>query len=116
MAAGSYYYDAIGIAKAQGIAQGDGVSFKPEAPITRQEAMALLYRTLNITGHDMDSYSVALNTFTDVDKVADWAVEPIGALVGAEIIQGSNDQLNPLGNMTRAEMAVALDKALLKLN
>ncbi|MBR3391408.1 MAG: S-layer homology domain-containing protein [Firmicutes bacterium] len=116
VAAGSYYYDAIGIAKAQGIAQGDGVSFKPEAPITRQEAMALLYRTLNITGHDMDSYSVALNTFTDVDKVADWAVEPIGALVGAEIIQGSNDQLNPLGNMTRAEMAVALDKALLKLN
>ncbi|MBQ3287314.1 MAG: S-layer homology domain-containing protein [Firmicutes bacterium] len=110
--AGSYYFDAIACAKALGIAKGDGTNFQPESSITRQEAMALLYRTLEITGHDMNSYSVALNTFTDVDKVADWAVEPISALVGARIIQGSNNELNPLGNLTRAEMAVALNNAL----
>ena len=116
VASGSYYYDAIAIAKVLGIAQGDGTNFKPDASITRQEAMALLYRTLTITEHDMSAYNADLSSFTDNALVADWAKAPVSALVGAKIIQGSNNQLNPLGNMTRAEMAVALDKALLNLD
>ena len=110
--AGSYYYDAIAVAKALGIAQGDKGSFKPEAPITRQEAMALLHRTLSLSGCDLPDGSSALDGFSDSALVADWARTPVCSLAAAGVIQGNNQALDPLGLLTRAEMAVILKRAL----
>ena len=110
--AGSYYYDAIAAARTLGIAQGDGSFFKPDSSITRQEAMALIYRTLKITGHGISSGSTDLSGFTDAGQVAGWAEESVRALTGAGIIQGSDNQLNPLDSLTRAEMAVILSRTL----
>lgn len=108
----SYYYDAIAAAKEIGIAKGDGSSFFPERSITRQEAMTLIYRTVINAGYDMSAYTADLGSFKDGASVADWASAPISALVGAGVINGSNGNINPLGNMTRAEMSVALYRAL----
>ncbi len=109
---GSYYFDAIATLKALGIAKGDGVNFNPEDAITRQEAMTLIYRTLVILGVDLDSYSGSLDSFADASSIADWAQSPIKALVGAGIINGSDGNILPEGSMTRAQMAVALYRAL----
>lgn len=109
---GSYYYDAIAAAKELGIAKGDGKGFSPEKSISRQEAMTLIYRTVVIEGIDMSQYKADLSTFKDSASVADWAVDPVTALVGSGVINGADGKINPNGNMTRAEMAVALYRAL----
>lgn len=108
---GSYYHDAILAAQAMGIARGSGGLFRPEDPITRQEAMALICRTLDYLGHPLPA-SGDLTAFSDGDTVSPWARDAVSALVGAGIINGSGGRLNPFGSMTRAEMSVALYRAL----
>lgn len=110
--ADSYYAQAIAAGKALGIAQGSGGSFRPTGSISRQEAMTLLYRALQAAGKDLDGSAGALDAFADGDAVADWAVEGVSALVHAGVIQGSEGRIDPDGTMTRAEMAVALWRAL----
>lgn len=111
--ADSYYHDAIAAAKALGIAKGYGTGyFYPESSITRQEALTLLQRAMSVDGNDMDGTPADISSFVDHEQVADWAREAMGSLVGAGVIRGSNNHLYPLGVLTRAEMAVALHKAL----
>lgn len=107
-----YYFDAVAAAKALGIAKGDGENFNPEATITRQEAMTLLCRTLTVCGKSLDAYTADLGAYSDSAAVADWAVDSIKTLVGAGVINGKDGAIDPTGSMTRAEMAVALCRAL----
>ena len=112
--AGSYYAQAIAAAKAQGIAQGGGDTFNPTGALTRQDAMVLLYRTLSRTGHALpDASGNYLSRFSDGGTVAGYAQGPVAALVQAGVIQGdTSGRLNPLGSLTRAEMAVILHRVL----
>ena len=105
----TYYYSAILTAKALGIARGDGVSFRPESAITRQEAMTLLCRALECAGKTLESG--LLDGFEDAGDVAAWAAESVGALAQAGIITGSGGKIAPVGLMKRAEMAAALCRA-----
>ena len=115
VAAGSYYYDAIAAAKSLGIATGSGDgSFSPKSSITREDAMTLLYRTLVKVGK-MPSTTNDLSSFTDKASVSSYALDSIKALAGAGVINGSDGKLAPQGNMTRAQMAQVLYKALTKL-
>lgn len=105
--ADSYYYNAVGSAKAAGIAQGSGESFMPENTITRQDLITLAYRAFLTKGYisgtdDMTS----LDAFADKDSISDYALAPMASMVKAGIIQGSDGRVNPLGNATRAEVAV----------
>ena len=73
--------------------------------------MALICRTLDYLGHPLPA-SGDLTAFSDGDTVSPWARDAVSALVGAGIINGSGGRLNPFGSMTRAEMSVALYRAL----
>ena len=108
---GSYYHDAIYALKRAGIAQGDGENFNPESSITRQDAMVLIFRTLAPLGTDFDA-TADLSAFPDAGDVADYAADVISALVAAGVINGKDGRLAPADNMTRAEMAVSLNRAL----
>lgn len=108
----SYYYDAIAVGKALGIVKGDGGEFRPKDAVTRQEAMAMLYRALNVAGVDMSKYKGSLDSFSDASNVSSWAKESIAALVDAGIINGNGGKMLPKDNLTRAEMAVALFRAM----
>ena len=114
--ADSYYYDAIAAAKALGVAQGkgDGDRFSPTDPLTRQDAMVLLQRTLQAANRDIESYGGgSLSRFKDADAVAEYARQAVELLVQAEVIQGDDsNQVNPRGNLSRAEMAVILHRVL----
>ena len=113
--ANSYYAQAIAVAKALGIAQGgsDG-AFRPADPLTREDAMVFLYRTLSRTGKTLAEAPAAyLNRFSDGSATSSYAQGSVAALVQAGIIQGDNNgRLNPKGSLTRAEMAVILHRVL----
>jgi hypothetical protein len=103
----SYYYNAIGRARAAGIASGDGENFMPESTITRQDLITLSYRAFLAKGYivsvtDTDS----LESFADKESISDYAKTAMASMVKSGIIQGSDGRVNPLGNATRAEVAV----------
>jgi hypothetical protein len=107
---GDYYYEAVGIAKALGITNGDGKgNFNPRAEITRQDMFTLTARALAVVGYELDAAPGAvLDSFTDKDQIASYAQAPIAALVADGLVRGSGGKLNPQDSTTRAEAAVFL--------
>lgn len=109
--ADAYYADAVSAAKTLGIAAGNSGKFSPEAKMTREDAMVFLKRTLDLTGVRFAPGD--LSAYADADEVSDYAVEAIAALAKAGMISGGTDgRLNPGGQITRAEMAVFLYRAI----
>ena len=78
---------------------------RPDATISRQEAMVILARTKTFA--DADAAAV-LGTFSDSAKVADWARSSLAQMVQAGIISGSKGKLDPAGKVTRAQVAKML--------
>jgi hypothetical protein len=106
---GSYYYDAIAIAKSLGIAKGTDNKIGPATPLTRQDAMVYIYRALLVTGVKLTpGTSADLASFTDKGKVSKYALEAVQTLVKAGMIKGCYNRLNPGSVLSRAEMAVVL--------
>lgn len=110
---GLYYYDAIAAAESLGIAQGDGKSFRPNGTLSRQDAMVLVYRTLDVMGKAPSSGSGRLSSFSDGGQVADYAVAAVESLIKAGVIEGSNGRIYPNSSITRAEMSVILYRVLM---
>ena len=103
----AYYYQAIGSAKAAGIAQGSGENFMPENSIIRQDLITLAYRAFLAKGYITETTDLtSLDTFGDKDSISDYAKTSMASMVKAGIIQGSNGNVNPKGFATRAEVAV----------
>lgn len=115
VAAGSYYAEALAHAKALGIAtaEADG-SFRPNDPVTRQDAMVFLLRAMQAVNRSVpNAYDSYLSRFPDGDSVADYARTAMAAMAQAGVIQGNEQgKLNPTGTLNRAEMAVILHRAL----
>ena len=104
-------YQAVGVAKKLGIAQGTNGKFNPKSYITRQEAMTLIYRTLDEVNYDLDyTVSTSTSSFKDYSSVASYAKTAISDLIGHGIVIGNNSKINPTSNITRAEMAVILHR------
>lgn len=103
----AYYYNAVGSAKAAGIAQGSGENFMPENSITRQDLITLAYRAFLAKGYITETDDTAsLDAFADKGDISDYAGTAMASMVKAGIIQGSNGNVNPKGFATRAEVAV----------
>lgn len=111
----SYYGRAIRVAQGVGIATGypDG-GFHPKDPINRQDAMVLLKRTMQAVGWSLGSGDQSLlDGFRDGAQVSAYARDAMATMVYYGIITGTPEgMLNPRSNMTRAEMAVVLERAL----
>ena len=106
-------YQAVGVAKYLGIAQGSNGKYNPTSYITREEAMTLIYRTLDEVGYSM-SYTVSTSTssFSDYSSVSSYARAAIKDLIGHGVVIGTNGKIQPKSNITRAEMAVILHRVL----
>lgn len=114
VAAGSYYAEALAIAKALGIAKGyeDG-SFKPTDPIIRQDMMLIIYRVMEFIEKPLAAAETSeLSVFADGGKVSDYAKAEVAALVKSGLVLGDGTNVNPQKNTTRAEMAVLLYRIL----
>lgn len=70
-----------------GIASGDGNGlFHPDKGITRQEAAVMLYNTLKVMGAPIQGVG---SSFTDQESIAAWAEEPVSAIVGWGVMNGT---------------------------
>ena len=106
-------YQAVGVAKYLGIAKGSGGKFNPNSPITREEAMTLIYRTMDEIDWTLsyESYARA-SSFSDYGSVSSYAKDAITELVSHGVILGNNGKITPKSNITRAEMACILHRVL----
>ena len=99
-----WYYDDIAMSVQMGTYNGRSASaMAPDSPITRQEAMTVVARALEL---DYNSYSKTdLSAFSDHSEISNWALPYVRAMVGADYIHGRGKILAPLDNITRAEFA-----------
>ena len=99
-----WYYKDVALAVQMGTYNGRSSSaMAPDAPISRQEAMTVVARALEL---DYDSYSKTdLSVFSDRSEISNWALPYVRAMVGADYIHGRGKVLAPLDNITRAEFA-----------
>ena len=105
VASGSYYEAAIAWAETRGIVNGFGGGlFRPNAPITREQFVAILYRYAAYKGLQTTA-SASLSAFADAASVSGWAV-------GSGLMNGKNGRIDPAGLTTRAEAAALLHRCL----
>ena len=104
VAKSKWYYKDVAMAVQMGTYNGRSSSaMAPDAPISRQEAMTVVARALEL---DYDSYSKTdLSAFSDRSEISNWALPYVRAMVGADYIHGRGKILAPLDNITRAEFA-----------
>jgi len=113
-----WYYDAVSIAYENDIVSGYGSrKFRPADKVTREQAMIMIARAMNITGFQSDSADVEagklLESFIDASATADYAKSKVAEVIKAGIVAGrTGDVLAPQENVTKAETAVMVRKLL----
>ncbi|WP_339307120.1 S-layer homology domain-containing protein [Paenibacillus sp. FSL R5-0519] len=112
-----WYADAVNAAASYGLIDGyeDG-TFRPQAQITRQEAMVLIARAMTVTG--METAASAGNVqqwsdYADAEQVASWAKEAVASSISTGLVSGrGKDTIAPNQSITRAETAVIIRRLL----
>lgn len=112
VSANRYYTDAVAWAANQGLIQGmTETQFAPEAAVTREQMVTILYRYAGRKGADLTARG-DLSGFPDGDQVKNYAKEAFSWAVGAGIIQGTVNggvtTLDPCSGSTRAQVAAVL--------
>lgn len=101
---GSWHYNEVSKAVAAGYAAGySDKSFRPDNPITRQEAAVMLSRI--VTGDNNGN----LRAYPDYKSIDDWAYEAMEKINGKGYIGAYSDgRIHPLDRLTRAQTAKIL--------
>ena len=104
VAKGKWYYNDVALAVQMGTYNGvSASSMQPDRAITRQEAIAVIARALQL---DLDDYAKTdLSKFADAKEVSGWALPYMKAMVAAGYVHGRTQGLVPQANITRAEFA-----------
>ena len=113
---GAYYEKAVVWASQNNIVSGytDG-TFRPDAPVTREQLASILYRYTLYRGQDVSAgETTTLTGYGDVQAVANYALPAMRWACGTGILQGANGKLQPSGLATRAQLAAMLHRYLTK--
>ena len=106
-----YYAPYIKWAAERGIVKGVGQNeFAPNGEISRQDLAVILHRYAKIMRIRLTS-GVEEIVFSDEKEIADYAVEAVGDMQRAGLINGKQDGIfDPKGNATRAEVAAIMHR------
>lgn len=110
----------VQIAYENGIVSGTGNgNFKPNDKITREQAMLMISKAMDITGLKVQfaegETQSLLRGFKDSSLASDWAVSGISSCLKAGLVSGKGGSiLAPSDNITRAEVAVIVSNLLQK--
>lgn len=108
VSADAWYAGFVATANEYGIVSGytDG-SFKPNATITRQEAMVMMARAAKVA--EYAGGSAAIGSFPDYGQIGTWAKDGVDFNLKSGLIVGkSNGTLDLTGNITRGETATVI--------
>ena len=118
VAQGKYYTEGVAwAAKVKVVTGYTEEIFAPDDIITREQLAVMMARYAKLVGLDTKADAKALDQFVDGDTTGTWAVDGVAWCVQNGILKGKgNDTLDPTAEVTRAEVAVMLDRfiALLK--
>ncbi len=107
----SWYTEAVRWASSTGVVKGfDNNSFRPDDPITREQAAAMLQRYAEFAKESNPLWNETnILSYDDFDTISEWAIPAIQWAVGAGVMKGRTDMtINPSENITRAEIAQML--------
>ena len=106
-----WYATAVNWAANVGVVNGyEDNTFRPNTAITREQLAAILMNYAAYKGEDV-SNRADLTSYTD--QPSTWAEEAMSWAVAEGLISGvTNDQLQPQGNATRAQVAAILQRFL----
>ena len=106
-----WYATAVNWAANVGVVNGyEDNTFRPNQPITREQLAAILMNYASYKGQDV-SNRADLTSYTD--QPSTWAEETMQWAVAEKLITGvTNDELQPQGNATRAQVAAILQRFL----
>ena len=113
---GAYYEKAVVWASQNNIVSGytDG-TFRPDAPVTREQLASILYRYTLYRGQDVSAgETTSLTGYGDAQTVSNYALPAMRWACGTGILQGANGKLSPNGLATRAQLAAMLHRYLTK--
>ena len=104
VAKSKWYYKDVALAVQMGTYNGvSSTSMQPDRAITRQEAIAVVARALQL---NLDDYTKTdLSKFADAKDISAWALPYMKAMVAAGYVHGRTQGLVPQANITRAEFA-----------
>ena len=91
------------------IVQGypDG-TFRANDPVTREQMVTILYRYAVMQGLEAVTLEENLTGFADADSVSAYAVSALNWAVGAGIVNGNANRLEPQRAASRADAATLL--------
>ena len=119
VAESAWYAAPIQWAASWGIASGTGQgdftfdaptldTFSPQAPLTRQDAVVILYGYAQLLGGETQSTTYPLNRFPDGWDTSIYARDAMAWAIAQGIFQGSDGKLLPRDTLTRAQAASIL--------
>ena len=112
VAKGQYYTEGVAWATKAGVVTGYSAdTFAPNDTITREQLAVMLARYAKLIGMDTTANKAALDKFTDGARTGGWASDGVAWCVEKGILQGKGaNNLDPTAKVTRAEVAVMLDR------
>ncbi|MFC5650383.1 S-layer homology domain-containing protein [Paenibacillus solisilvae] len=108
--AGRYYTDAVAQAASLGIVSGYEGAFRPNDKITREEAVVALVRAAKY--FELSSPGKGAPAFADAKDISAWATAAVDEAWSKGLIEGDGKQFNPKKSVTRAEVAVMINRLL----
>lgn len=101
-----WFHAEVAKAVAAGYARGSGGMFRPNQPVTRAEAAAMLARAAGLAANEKRA-----DAFADAAPIPAWARGSVGAAAEAGYMTGyPNGAFGALDPITRAEAVVTLDR------
>ena len=109
-------FAAVEAAARAGIVNGtaDG-KFNPDAPIKREEIAAMVIRAIEYKDKEKLADLDTPENFKDHGSIGAFAIDSVYKAAALGVILGNDGQFKPKNNATRAEAAVMLYRALVKL-
>jgi uncharacterized protein YjdB len=101
----NFYTAAVLKTNAAGVMKGDGARIRPNAEITREEAVVIIGRALGITEKTGSS------SFGDGAGISKWAAGYVNSATEKGYINGYNGLFQPKSTISRAEAVTILDNA-----
>ncbi len=112
VSANTYYAKAVAWAVEQGITTGTSTTtFDPNANVTREQAVAFLFRYAASQGMDAVTLQELVSSFADASSVSPYATAAMNWAIGQGILQGSGNQIMPKADCTRGQFTTFLWRA-----